>query len=66
MSSRDATRVNELEKSEALIDRQDHHLEARDTLCQRCCIVLRPFAIVFGIVLILVALLVFLSLLLSK
>ena len=66
MSNRDARRMGDLEESEALMERQERHLEARDNLCQRCWVVLRPFAIVIGIVLILVALLVFLSLLLTK
>jgi LMBR1 domain-containing protein 1 len=66
MSSRDAARVSDLEESGALMERQERHLEARDTCCQKCWLVLRPFAVVFGILLILVAILVFLSLLLTK
>lgn len=66
MSSRDAARVSDLEESEALMERQERHLEARDTCCHKCWLILRPFAIVFGILLILVAILVFLSLLLTN
>lgn len=66
MSNRDASTIATLEESEALMERQERHLGARDTCCQRCLIVLRPFAIVFGILLILVAILVFLSLLLTN
>ncbi|XP_045160510.2 probable lysosomal cobalamin transporter [Mercenaria mercenaria] len=66
MSSRDASRVSDLEESEALMERQERHLEARDTCCQKCWLIFRPFAIVFGILLILVAVLVFLSLLLTN
>lgn len=66
MSSRDAARVSDLEESGALMERQERHLEARDTCCQKCWLVLRPFAVVFGILLILVAILVFLSLLLTN
>ena len=66
VSSRDAARISDLEESEALMERQERHLQARDTCCQKCWLILRPFAIVFGILLILVAVLVFLSLLLTK
>lgn len=66
MSRRDASRLSDLEESEALMERQERHLEARDTCCQKCWIIFRPFAIVFGILLILVAILVFLSLLLTN
>ncbi|WAR23389.1 LMBD1-like protein [Mya arenaria] len=66
VSRRDASRLAELEESEVLMERQDRHLEARDTCCQRLFLVLRPFAVMFGILLILVATTVFLSLLLTN
>ncbi|KAL4237090.1 putative lysosomal cobalamin transporter [Mactra antiquata] len=66
MSNRDAARISDLEESEALMERQERHLVARDTCCQKCLIIFRPFAIVFGILLILLAILVFLSLLLTN
>jgi len=66
MSNRDAGQLTRLEETEALMERQERHLGARDTCCQRLWVVLRPFAVVFGILFILVAALVFLSLLLTK
>lgn len=66
ITRRDAARIENLEENEALMNRQERHLEARDTCCQKMLIILRPFAIVFGILLIMVALLVFLSLLLTN
>ncbi|XP_064605243.1 probable lysosomal cobalamin transporter [Liolophura sinensis] len=67
MSSRDRKRVSNLEESEHLLDREDAHLEACDkSLVQKCLVVLRPFEVIIGIVFILVALLVFISLLLTN
>lgn len=66
MSTRDASRISDLEESEALMERKERHLEAKDTCCQKCLVVLRPFQIVFGICFIALALLVFISLLLTN
>lgn len=66
VSRRDASRIANLEESEALMERQERHLEAHDTCCQKCWLIFRPFAVVIGILLILLAILVFLSLLLTN
>ena len=66
ISIRDAARISEMEESEALMERKERHLAAKDTCCQKCLVVLRPFQIVFGIVFIALALLIFISLLLTK
>lgn len=66
VSSRDASRIADLEESEALMERQERHLAAKDNCYQRCLVIFRPFQIVLGICLILLALLVFISLLLTN
>ena len=66
MTSRDASRISDLEESEALMERKERHLTAKDTCCNRFLVIMRPFQIVFGICFILLALLIFISLLLTK
>ena len=67
MSSR-AQRVDDiLAAEESLITRQDRHLQAAEkSWLRKCLILLRPFEIIIGIVCFVMALLVFLSLLLTK
>ncbi|GFR80356.1 LMBR1 domain containing 1 [Elysia marginata] len=67
MSSR-AQRVDDiLAAEESLIARQDRHLEAAErSWLRKCMILLRPFEIIVGVVCFLMALLVFLSLLMTN
>ncbi|KAL5022678.1 hypothetical protein ScPMuIL_001833 [Solemya velum] len=66
-SSRDRQRLTDLEESEHLMERQDTHLSRKNTGClEKCCFILRPFEIIIGVVFLLLALLIFLSLLLTN
>lgn len=67
MSSR-AQRVDDiLAQEESLINRQERHLQAAEkSWCRKCWVLLRPFEIIIGVVCFVMALLVFLSLLLTN
>ncbi|KAK6180086.1 hypothetical protein SNE40_012298 [Patella caerulea] len=67
LTKRDETRVKKLEESEHLMERRLRHLLAKENSCvNKCLKFLRPFEMVFGILISLIGLLVFISLLLSN
>ncbi|XP_025109802.1 probable lysosomal cobalamin transporter [Pomacea canaliculata] len=66
-STRYQRRNAELEEQERQLARQERHLAASEnSWCQKCLTLLRPFEIVLGVVCFLLALLVFISLLLTN
>ena len=67
MSRRDRRRLEELEERVEVMTRREQHLQATErSWLHKCAIILRPFQIVFGVVFLLVTLLIFLSLLLTR
>ena len=67
MTSRDRRRLTDLEEQERLVARQERHLLDIEKNClNKCSIVCRPFEVVFGVIFFLVALIIFISLLLTK
>ncbi|XP_070534993.1 lysosomal cobalamin transport escort protein LMBD1-like isoform X2 [Ptychodera flava] len=67
MSRKDRTKLNDLQDKEKLIKRRERHLEKADkSWCTKCSILWRPFEILTGIILSLLALLILLSLLLTS
>lgn len=67
MSRRDRDMLDHLEDQELTMSRREHHLEvAERSWLRKCSVLLRPFQITIGIVCFLMALLIFLSLLLTK
>lgn len=67
MSSRDRTRIAELEENRRFVERQERHLAEEQNSCLRkCLLVFRPFEIFIGCFFLLIALLIFLSLLLTN
>ena len=67
MTSRDRRRIEDLEDEDRLMARREHNLERVERSClAKCALILRPFQVVFGIIFFVMALLVFLSLLLTK
>lgn len=66
-SSRDRKRLTDLEESENLLTRQQRHLDEKDkSYLHKCSFLLRPLEVATGIVLFLMALLIFISLLLTN
>ncbi len=67
MTSRDRRRIDELQDENRLLERRTARLVQVEQSClAKCAVILRPFQVVFGIIFFLMALLVFLSLLLTK
>jgi len=67
MSSRDQSRVFELEEQLRLLDRQERHLdEASQSWWRKCLTVLRPFEMFAGVALTVIGLLVFVSLMITN
>jgi LMBR1 domain-containing protein 1 len=67
MNARDCREFDRLEDDEEVMSRRERHLEAAEKSClNKCFIVCRPFQVIFGIVFILIAALIFISLLLTK
>ncbi|XP_077990655.1 putative lysosomal cobalamin transporter [Glandiceps talaboti] len=67
MSRRDRNRISDLEQKEKLIKRRRRHLQKANTSwLNRCSLLWRPFEVILGIVLSLLALLIMLSLLLTS
>ncbi|CAH1773431.1 unnamed protein product, partial [Owenia fusiformis] len=67
MRQRDRIKIAELEETDRLMSRQEAQLESRELSClSKCSILLRPVEILAGIVFFLIALVVFVSLLLTN
>ncbi|XP_064624509.1 probable lysosomal cobalamin transporter [Lineus longissimus] len=67
MSAQDRREVDRLEEEEAVMGRRERHLVAAEKSClNKCFILCRPFQVLFGIVFILIAALIFVSLLLTN
>lgn len=67
MNSRAARQDADLAEEDHLMARRERHLIALEkSWCHKCWILLRPFEIIVGIVFFLLALLIFISLLLTK
>ncbi|XP_013380006.1 probable lysosomal cobalamin transporter [Lingula anatina] len=67
ISARDRRQIESLEDEEHLLERQERHLQAEaNNCCSKCLKILRPLEMIAGIVFFLVALLIFLSLLLTN
>ncbi|KAI0232159.1 putative lysosomal cobalamin transporter, partial [Lamellibrachia satsuma] len=67
MSSRDRQRLEQLEDHEQLIERRQSHLVVNEGSClHRCSALLRPFKIAMAVLFILVATLIFISLILTN
>ena len=66
MSSSDRRRIQELESQDVIMARRERHLVAFEHSCMRWCgMALRPLQLVFGIIFFLLAVLIFVSLLLT-
>lgn len=67
MSARDRTRIAELEENRRFVERQERHLAEEQSSCiRKCLLVFRPFEIFIGCFFLVIALLIFLSLLLTN
>ena len=67
MGTRDRRRVESLEAQERMMSRRSRHLvNTEQSWIAKCAVILRPFQVIFGVVFLLLAMLVFLSLLLTK
>ena len=58
--------LSQLEEDERLLERQESHLEDKNTCLHKCLVIFRPFEMVIGVALQLLTLLIFLSLLLTN
>ena len=64
---REQNHLEELEERERYLAQREHHLEAAERSCiGKCLVVCRPFQIFFGILFLIMEMLVFVSLLLTK